>query len=112
MTGEKRREYDRRWYREHKVTYNKVKSRRKIELRQWFDGFKAILKCYLCNENHIACLDFHHINPADKEISIADAVRKGWGKTRILKEIAKCKVLCANCHRKFHAKGKVQVQPP
>ncbi len=28
----------------------------------------------------------------------------GWGKKRIMTEVAKCRVLCSNCHRKFHSK--------
>jgi hypothetical protein len=50
------------------------------------------------------CLDFHHADPAEKDIDPAQAVSlKGWSIDRIRAEIAKCAVLCANCHRKAHA---------
>jgi hypothetical protein len=45
----------------------------------------------------------HHIDPAEKEIELANVVGTwGWGK--IMEEAAKCIVICANCHRKLHAK--------
>ena len=44
-------------------------------------------------------LDFHHLQK--KEFQIA-ALGKQFGK-RIAKEINKCVILCANCHRRHHA---------
>jgi hypothetical protein len=35
-------------------------------------------------------------------MAIAQAVNQGWSKERILEEIKKCDVLCANCHFKEH----------
>lgn len=56
------------------------------------------------------CLEFHHIiNPKDKEFSPANAYSWGWGIERIKKEISKCIVLCANCHRKLHA-GHIKIR--
>lgn len=52
------------------------------------------------------CLDFHHKDLALKSYNIAAMARGKLGegkKKRILEEIAKCDVLCANCHRKLHA---------
>lgn len=65
--------------------------------------------CAVCGEDEPICLDFHHINPDEKEDHVALAVRRGWGKKRILAEIAKCVVLCSNCHRKLHA-GLISLQ--
>lgn len=61
---------------------------------------KGNLQCKKCGENHIACLDFHHRNPEEKEFDIAATMLIKW--ERLLKEIEKCDVLCSNCHRKLH----------
>ena len=55
-----------------------------------------------CGEDHIACLDFHHQNPEEKEHNIAWMLAFGFSKEAILAEIDKCIVLCSNCHRKEH----------
>lgn len=80
---------------------NRVKSR-KIYLKKWFDKLKKTLKCERCPESDSVCLDFHHKNPDEKEINLCNATNNGWSRKRILKEIEKCNVLCANCHRKEH----------
>jgi hypothetical protein len=49
-------------------------------------------------------LEFHHREPKLKEIVVSKALDWGWSIERILNEIAKCDVLCANCHRKQHWK--------
>jgi hypothetical protein len=62
--------------------------------------------CNVCGENDVVLLDFHHIDPTTKDITIANAVRSQWTIERIKIEISKCIVLCANCHRKLHAAEK------
>ena len=92
----------RRWYhRNAEHAKGKVKERRRA-LFKWFREYKTTLSCKRCDENHPATLDFHHRNPADKVNEIAQTVADGWSKEHILKEIAKCDVLCSNCHRKEH----------
>lgn len=44
--------------------------------------------------------DFHHLDPSEKEFSPGDIMRGSWEK--IEKEIDKCVLLCANCHRLEH----------
>lgn len=42
-------------------------------------------------------MDFDHRNPEDKELTIANVAHHGMQK--LLDEIEKCDVVCANCHR-------------
>jgi len=99
---EKLREYRKKWYANNKKAAKAAVKQRKQEIRVWFNEYKATLKCAYCSETDPACLDFHHIDPSEKEINVPWAVDWGWGVERIKREIAKCIVLCANCHRKNH----------
>lgn len=56
--------------------------------------------CIKCGENDPACLDFHHRNPKQKDQPIARM--RHYSEERLKTEIAKCDVLCSNCHRKLH----------
>lgn len=71
------------------------------KIKEWLKEYKSNLKCGICGENHPACLDFHHINPAEKKFAIG-RIKDFPGWTLLKNEIAKCRVLCSNCHRKKH----------
>ena len=58
--------------------------------------------CRLCEEKEISCMDFHHVDPTQKNF-ILGSENAGRSLASILAEIDKCVVLCANCHRKIHA---------
>ncbi len=75
--------------------------KRKKKLKDWFKEYKNTLKCKNCKENHPSCLEFHHIGD-DKEHHVGRMPNEGYSVKRILEEIEKCEVLCANCHRKKH----------
>ncbi len=77
-----------------------IKKANKANKEKW-QAFKSTLKCAVCEENHPAVLDFHHINPADKEYSVSRLV-SDRSYTKAMKEIEKCIVLCANHHRILH----------
>lgn len=47
--------------------------------------------------------DLHHLDPSKKEIGIARLIRNGGKFETFLRELAKCILLCSNCHRKVHA---------
>jgi hypothetical protein len=79
--------------------------RRRNELADWLWEMKCKMKCQ-CGENHPSCLDFHHRDPNEKEDIICRMVHKALKKEKILKEIAKCDVICSNCHRKIHSTRK------
>lgn len=91
-----------RHYQENKEAYKERDRRRKEEVRQWLLEYKRQLKCSKCDESYPACLEFHHRDPSQKDIGIAEAISNRWSPTRILTEIAKCDVLCSNCHHKVH----------
>jgi transcription elongation factor Elf1 len=99
---EKLRKYRRDWYNKNKQKQLERQEKRKKEIRVWFNKYKQSLKCEYCGENDSCCLDFHHNNPNKKEKAVSVLVGT-YSKARILKEIEKCAVLCANCHRKLHA---------
>lgn len=68
-----------------------------------FDAWKRTLFCEQCGENDPDCLDLHHINPKEKDYSFAVLRGKPMNE-RFFNEVAKCIVLCANCHRKLHGR--------
>lgn len=98
---EEMKRYKRAYYhRNKKLLYKKSVERRKM-LVDWVHEIKSSFKCE-CGEDHPATLDFHHVDASKKEASISVALVRGWSKDRIREELKKCKVVCANCHRKLH----------
>jgi len=75
---------------------------RKIESRKVVDEFKKN-GCSVCSEKDESCLDFHHLDPKTKKHSVAKLANGTYSVKTVLEEIKKCIVLCANCHRKYHA---------
>ena len=54
--------------------------------------------CSRCPERRVACLDYHHLDRSTKVENVNRLISKG-SLTKLKAEIAKCIVLCANCHR-------------
>lgn len=85
-------------------------SNKSDRVKKWRKNTKARLvkamggKCVICG--YCKCenaLDFHHLNPLEKDFSFG-AIRaniKNW--LEIVQEIKKCVLLCANCHREIHS---------
>jgi len=72
--------------------------------KKWFrEEIMPQYNCVRCGEDDFSCLDFHHMNPKIKDNTISRLLANGSTKERILDEVSKCIVFCANCHRKFHA---------
>ena len=102
------RAYRRQYYYRNRNREIERITRRAAEIVTWFvKEVRNNLICKQCGENHPGCLDFHHRDPSEKELDICQMVQSGWSKRTILKEIEKCDVLCANCHRKLHFDLKV-----
>jgi len=70
--------------------------------KKWIWEHKEAYGCTLCEEGDPKCLDYHHMNPEKKKFSIG-SVSSSVPNKAIQIEIAKCIILCANCHRKVEA---------
>ncbi len=72
---------------------------RVIKRREFIDAFKLQKGCCLCGYNeHPVALDFDHLEPKDKKFTIGTKYIQAKEED-LLKEIQKCRILCANCHR-------------
>lgn len=61
-------------------------------------------ECIRCGYNeHLAALTFHHLEPNEKEFTIAyNRHSVSWDKLK--EELDKCVILCSNCHNIEHSK--------
>jgi len=66
--------------------------------------YKAECGCIVCGEKDPDVLDLHHRNPKEKYMTISAMINSFRSMVEIWKEIEKCDVLCANCHRRVTAK--------
>jgi len=77
------------------------RKRTKTRMVAAFGGY-----CAICGVSGPECIfDFHHLDPKDKKHGMStriNAMRK-W--STIVKELRKCVLLCANCHRMLHHGG-------
>ena len=59
-------------------------------------------KCIFCGYcKYEGALDFHHVNSDSKNFGLSEkGITRSWDK--IQKELDKCILVCANCHRELH----------
>jgi len=81
------------------MTTSKSKRKSQKKLRDYASAIKLDSGCELCGYNeHAFALQFDHIDPKTKYKPVASLVGQQAGIKVIEEEIAKCRVLCANCH--------------
>ena len=80
--------------------YSKRKYEVRINNRKKLDEYRGGLKCQQCGIDDHRVMEFHHRDPSKKDNSISSMLTHSW--KRIVREIEKCDVLCANCHRILH----------
>ena len=73
--------------------YGKI---RRDKLRKKLQDVKLAMGCAVCGYNgHPAALHFDHLDPSTKSFSMGN---NNYPIGKLDEEIAKCQVLCANCH--------------
>lgn len=100
---EKRREYQREYQKKRKETdpetLKRINRKSKKKKKNFIASFKE--KCINCGYSESkAALDFHHTKTSQKKFLLSKGHHYSYEK--IKKEIQKCIVLCANCHRTKH----------
>lgn len=87
-------------YKKRAVTHNR---KTKIENQKKICEYLTMHPCEECGETNICVLEFHHYCSKEKEGAISSMITSSGATSweTIKKEIQKCRVLCANCHRKI-----------
>jgi len=66
--------------------------------------------CQACGfDKYDGAMEFHHVDPASKEETIARMARSP-SSPEIIAELAKCVLVCSNCHKMIHA-GVIECPP-
>jgi 5-methylcytosine-specific restriction endonuclease McrA len=93
---------EKRTYQERRKYLLKAVQRRREKVRLMAVEYKGG-RCQTCGYDRcIEALEFHHLDPARKDFEISHkGYTRSWEKVR--EEADKCILLCANCHREFHA---------
>ena len=79
------------------MTEKELAKRTKQTYKKRLVEIKQASGCVDCGENNHIVLDFDHLR--DKKYNISQMVHEGFSWVAIMKEVAKCEVVCANCHR-------------
>jgi hypothetical protein len=91
--------------------YNRVKKQTNTYHSQTLRAYKRKLhlvelaggQCSSCGySKNIAALEFHHLNPDEKEGKLDMRNLSNRTMDFLLKEFSKCVLLCSNCHREVH----------
>jgi 5-methylcytosine-specific restriction endonuclease McrA len=102
------KEHRQTYYSHHYATYRdlylkRAKVRRdklRAEFRSNMLDYLSDKACVDCGEDDIRVLELDHIHPEQKNFNISQAVKFGYSWEEVLTEMAKCRILCANCHKR------------
>ena len=99
QSREATRKYHRGWYAAHAEQRRREIRDRRRRLRDMV--FRAKQKpCADCKQEYPHyVMDFDHLDGDEKVASPLTLVMLGASEARIMAEMAKCEVVCANCHR-------------
>jgi hypothetical protein len=85
---------------EAKERQRRYSEKRRTSKRTLVDEIKDV-PCMDCGQRFPPyCMDFDHRDPAMKVTEVASLTTSGHSVQTVLDEIAKCDIVCANCHRK------------
>lgn len=103
---ERRRERDRNRKRQQYQdgsAYQKVKDSQaaiRETKREWVCEYLMANPCMDCGQKDITVLDFDHRNDSGKHSNVTVMMNNGTSLKKMITEVEKCDIRCANCHRK------------
>lgn len=89
-------DYLKEHYNKNKQYYVDKANRQKRKVRKAIYDYLKSQSCD-CGEDRVECLQFHHVDSTTKEFTLSSCYHR-YGLNRLMLEIQKCKVVCANCH--------------
>lgn len=85
--------------------YNRKSSKRSYNRSQsLINRHKTFCGCQKCGEKRYWLIDYHHLDPTQKDFHVA--YYKTASLPKLKDEIRKCIPLCRNCHTDFHFQEK------
>jgi hypothetical protein len=98
----RRKQWYSEWRKGRRAQHNENVRAWRVGIRRFIIEQKMGKSCVRCGIDDYRLLDFHHRDPALKvdRLSVADSAH--WSRKKIMEEIVKCDLLCANCHRLMH----------
>lgn len=72
----------------------------KIQTLEYIGKYLSTHSCVDCGENDILVLEFDHKDRISKSSEISKMVKGRATLAKVIQEIQKCDVRCANCHRR------------
>lgn len=90
------------WYHVHKDQARATQRKNAQERVEWFRTYKKTLKCERCGNDDHRVLEFHHRVAEERKfcICVGNIYHRSIESFKV--EMAKCEVLCANCHNIEH----------
>ena len=102
------KKYGKKWYhanrKKHVRDCVKWRELAKQRVRELFYTYLSEHPCIECGESDPVVLEFAHRDRSTKEFTVGEAIPKGLSLDKVRREISKCFVLCANCHRRATAR--------
>lgn len=108
----KRKEGQHRWYKKHHVSELRRLATNKRKFKDWYESLKEG-PCADCGlEYPPYVMHWDHLPEFEKVASLGDIVQY-QNRTKVLEEIAKCELVCANCHaERTHCRLGELADPP
>jgi hypothetical protein len=102
------KERSRKYYKEntaeHKRAVYETNLRHKERNKKWAYEYLLDHPCVDCGEEDPIVMEFDHLPEYEKKYEVAGMIINGYAIETIKKEIDKCDVVCANCHKRRTSK--------